>query len=203
MNPLRPILARAALGLALGLAALGLARGGSALATEHASYTLLAAHEGFEVRRYDARMEARVETTGPMRQATREGFRPLAAYIFGGNADDTSIAMTAPVATRARPADADAWTVAFVMPATWTADRLPSPDDARVSLHEEPATTWAVRTFSGYATDDAVARETRALREAAAAANVALAAPLEVRQYDPPWVPGPQRTNDVALRVAE
>ena len=64
--------------------------------------------------------------------ARNEGFRRLARYIFGANHARQKIAMTAPVAQR-REGDGG-WVIRFFMPAKWTLDTLPGPDDERVEL---------------------------------------------------------------------
>ena len=73
------------------------------MATETPKYKILQQDGDFEVRQYEPRIVAEVSVDGEMDTATREGFRILAAYIFGKNAGQQSIAMTAPVTQAADP----------------------------------------------------------------------------------------------------
>jgi hypothetical protein len=202
-------------GLGFGAAAVASATGATTApgGYEEPPATVEATHDGFEVRRYAPSIEARVTVAGAYSDAVSAAFGVLAGYIFGGNAPRASIAMTTPVSAQptgqriamttpvsAAP-EATGWTVAFTMPATWTLATLPRPNDPRVQLVEVPGGAWAVRSFGGRATNDAVATELAALDAAAARAGVPLTGPPVVSQYDPPWVLGPWRRNEVRRAV--
>lgn len=58
--------------------------------------------ENVEVRRYAPRLAAEVVAEGDEEAARSAAFRRLAAFIFGGNTTQKSIAMTAPVAESAK-----------------------------------------------------------------------------------------------------
>lgn len=181
---------------------------------EEPTYSVQEQGAGFEIRRYDGWIEARVTLTGAMSSAVREGFGVLAGYIFGGNRARTSIDMTTPVTAQApsqridmttpvaATADEQGWTVSFMMPSQWTLQTLPVPDDARVQLVEVPGSLQAVRTFSGRANDTLVAGELEALRQAVQASGYAIVGPHSVAQFNPPWILGPWRRNEVRLPVA-
>ena len=69
-------------------------------------------------------------------------FSVLAGYIFGSNADEQKIAMTAPVQ---QTMDGSEKEMAFMMPAEYALElTLPDPDDERVAFREAPAYTAAV-----------------------------------------------------------
>lgn len=180
---------------------------------EEPEYTVISSHEGFEVRAYAPTIEARVTMAGTRQEATRAGFRVLAGYIFGGNTSRTSIDMTTPVSAApssetiamttpvsAAPADGG-WTVAFTMPAQWTLDTLPVPDDDRIALVEAPGRTAAVRTFSGKASAASVLRERKALDAALETAGRSRTEEPTLAQFDPPWVPGPWRRNELQAAI--
>lgn len=178
---------------------------------EEPAYTVDSTHEDFEVRTYEATIQAQVTVEGDRNQATQQGFRILAGYIFGGNQAQRSISMTAPVSTSpesqtiamttpvsASPTKAG-WTVGFTMPSRWTLDTLPVPDDARVELVPVPAHRAAVRSFSGRANESRVQDEERALRSALADQGVQAEPEATVAQFDPPWVLGPWRRNEIQI----
>ena len=64
---------------------------------EEPSFDVIQSYTDFEVRRYVDTVQARVQTSSRGGGAASGGFRRVAGYIFGGNAQKTSIAMTAPV----------------------------------------------------------------------------------------------------------
>ena len=83
---------------------------------EEPPYEVINAHDGFEVRRYGPTVQARVQTAGRDGGAASGGFRRVAGYIFGGNSERTSIAMTAPV--HMWEEDGSGW-LAFTMPSAY------------------------------------------------------------------------------------
>jgi hypothetical protein len=155
--------ARALLGAVL------LLSGVFAMATEEPSYQILQTTEDYELRRYDPYRVAEVEVRGDFEDVGSEAFRILAGYIFGDNQGETKMAMTAPVNQRPaettheqvgtrlemtapvsqRPAGADAYVISFVMPASFTLETLPQPNNPRIRLREEPAGRVAARRYSG------------------------------------------------------
>jgi hypothetical protein len=182
---------------------------------EQPAYTVVRRGEGFEVRGYGKRLVAEVEVTGDPRQATEAGFRLLAGFIFGNNVRAEEVAMTAPVDRRAvsekiamtSPVDrqrvGDRWIVTFTMPSKYTLATLPRPTDARVKIRELPEVTFAVRQFSGAPDEQGVQQEIAALRQAVAAAGLAVVdAPPVFSRYDPPWTPSFMRRNEVMLTIA-
>ena len=168
----------------------------------------------FEVRAYAPRVVAETTVAGRWESVGNEGFRRLAAYIFGQNATRTKVAMTAPVGQRpqgraiamtapvGQRSDGDGWVVSFTMPAGETLASLPRPVDARVTLRELAATRVAVVRFSGRWSAARMAVRTQALRAWASARGLALVGEPEVNRYDPPWTLWFLRRNEVWLAVA-
>jgi hypothetical protein len=123
----------------------------SRLFTETPDYDVERRFDGFEIRRYHTRVVAETTIAGAgWDDALEEGFRRLAGYIFGGNAGEQKLAMTAPV--NAAPATAekiamtapvnarsegDALVVTFTMPKERDLGSLPAPLDGRVRLREQ------------------------------------------------------------------
>jgi hypothetical protein len=129
---------------------------------------------------------------------TSSGFRTLADYIFGGNAQAQSIAMTAPVEETL--ADNDAY-MAFTLPSQYSMEDLPEPTNTLVTLHEVPARTMAVVQFSGWARDAVVEEQTRALLDILAASGWVVVGTPSLNQYNPPWTPPWSRRNEVMVQV--
>ena len=143
------------------------------MATEEPKYVLLEKSEPFELRAYAPRIVAEVKVDGDLDAASNQGFRLIAAYIFGKNQVSEKIAMTSPVGIESNDQGKSAkiamtapvtiegvksldksshnqWTVSFVMPAEYTLDTLPKPLDSQVKIRELPSEKRAVITFSGF-----------------------------------------------------
>jgi len=181
---------------------------------ETPAWDLEASHDGWEIRRYEPRLEARVTVTGDdFKEAVNRGFRVLAGFIFGENAGAESVEMTAPVsASRSAkiamtaPVGASAetgggWTVSFTMPSTFTASTLPRPTDPRIQIVEVPGGSWAVAPFRGRAVKRRQA-VTESLESALAERGLEAHGAPEIAQYNPPWIPGPMRRNEILIRLA-
>ena len=84
---------------------LGLLLGSTAMAVEEPKFELLKQDGAYELRRYPAFIVAETFVAGDMDEASSQGFRAIADYIFGNNQSQaasggeasTKIAMTAPV----------------------------------------------------------------------------------------------------------
>jgi len=129
---------------------------------------------------------------------TSSGFRVLAGYIFGGNERAQSIAMTAPVQEtleKTRPV------MAFTLPAEYSMEELPAPNDQRVSLVEVPQRTVASVRFSGWATGGKVARMQRKLLATLEAHGIEPVGTPVLNQYNPPWTAPFLRRNEVSVEV--
>jgi hypothetical protein len=181
--------------------------------TEEPRFEVVDRAGAVEIRRYAPRIAAETTVAGPEEAARSDGFRRLAGYIFGGNARRDRIAMTAPVAQQpgqriamtapvAQSGDAEGWRIRFFMPARFTLDTLPVPDDARVALVELPEETVAVLRFSGLPGAAAVARNAAALSAALETSGWAAAGPVQAWFYDPPWTVPALRRNEVAVAAA-
>lgn len=166
-----------------------------------------------EIRRYGPRLAAETLVASASETAARsEGFQRLAGYIFGGNQAAAKIAMTAPVAQASEriamtaPVGATAssdgsWTIRFYMPAEFTRETLPVPNDARVTIVEVPAETVAVLRYAGVPSQTAAAEQRAALLTALASGPWQAAGDPGDWFYDPPWTLPPLRRNEAVVAV--
>lgn len=180
---------------------------------EEPKYTVLSETELYEIREYSPQLIAQTTVDGVMDDALNEGFRRIAAYIFGENAVKEPIAMTTPVTSQESEPIAmtvpvqtteeneKRYTIAFVMPSKYTLDTLPTPLNAQVLIKELPAKTYAILTFSGYATEKRVAEKTEALKKAVQDAELNVLAEPILSQYNPPWTPWFMRRNEIWIEV--
>ena len=166
---------------------------------EEPAYEVINTHDGFEVRCYGPTVQARVQTAGRDGGAASGGFRRVAGYIFGGNSEQTSIAMTAPV--HMWEEGGSGW-MAFTMPSAYAMETLPTPNDAGVRLHPTSVATVAVARFSGRTTPKKTARVELVLRAAIEREGYAAVGPAVLAVYENPWTTLPfMRRNELHLHL--
>ena len=167
-----------------------------AIAIEEPVYQVEKAWEAeqIEIRAYAPRVMA---VTG-MTEDSDSGFRVLAGYIFGGNAEEQKIAMTAPV----QQSMAGEKEMAFMIPAEYALEDLPEPEDQRVSFREAPAYTAAVIQFSGWASAEKADENWQQLRQFLIAEGIDITGEPTLNQYNPPWTLPFMRRNEIIVPVA-
>jgi hypothetical protein len=172
----------------------------------------------FEIRRYAPMIVAETWVEGSPGDASNDGFRVIAGYIFGNNisvkgAGSEKVAMTAPVTTEAAPekiamtapvtteAEGARFRMHFVMPSQYTMATLPKPKDERVKLRELPGQTMAAVRFSGFSGDAKVKAKTDELLAWVKAEGLSPAGTPQLARYDPPWILPIFRRNEVMVPV--
>jgi hypothetical protein len=163
--------------------------------------------DNIEIRAYDPMLVAEVTVQGERYEAINKGFQVLAAFIFGENITSEKIAMTAPVTqTPAKSTDNtnnNEWVVRFVMPAEFTKENLPVPNDPNIKIIENPAFHAAVIRFSGFNTDKNLQKHELALFAFLDKSRIpSLSAPIYAF-YNPPWTPPFLKRNEIMVMVAE
>ncbi|MGE5265970.1 MAG: SOUL family heme-binding protein [Deltaproteobacteria bacterium] len=168
----------------------------------------------FEIRRYAPVLAAEVTASGDRNTAIGAGFRLLADYIFGNNTKKQSIEMTAPVTQQRsekiamtvpvtqQPAGSD-WIVRFIMPADYTSETLPVPNDQRVRIVAVPEKRVAAVRFSGRSTDDNLSNHRSALEAWMKARGLKAAGEPTVAFYNPPWSLPFLRRNEYLIELAD
>ena len=195
------------------------------MATEEPKYVLLEKSEPFELRAYAPLIVAEVKVDGDLDAASNQGFRLIAAYIFGKNQVSEKISMTAPVGIESSDQNKSAkiamtapvgiesskssegagnqWTVSFVMPAEYTLASLPKPLNPQVKIREVPAEKRAVITFSGFYNEEKVQEKTQALRDWIKTKNLKPVGEPQFARYNPPWTLPFMRRNEVMIQVLD
>ncbi len=191
------------------------------MAIEKRSYETLTVDGDFEVRAYDAAIVAETIVEAPFERAGNEAFGRLAGYIFGKNRADQKIAMTAPVTqesprsekiamtapvTQEAAGDAssrDAWRFTFTMPSEYTLADLPTPEDDRVRVREEPGGWYASVRYSGTWSRKRYEARLASLRTWMDSEGLAPTGSPVWARYDPPFMPWFLRTNEVLIPIDE
>ena len=178
------------------------ARAGTGTATykglELPPYRVLESDGDIELRAYAPHLVAEVDLDGTRGQSIRRGFRKLAGFLFGDNAEDMKMDMTAPVSQMVQP---DGWTVRFVMPADLAEDAVPAPDNPDIRLRRTASERHLVLRFSGRATDRAIARQSERLMAEALRRGLQVNGALHYHFYDDPFTLPQNRRNEISVPV--
>jgi SOUL heme-binding protein len=202
----------AAFVLILGIAAI--AAGPIMSMVEQPEYKVVTSKGSIDIREYGPMIAAEAEVAGERQAAIGQGFRLIAAYIFGANKPNAKIEMTAPVqqqreqtiamtAPVTQQIDGGTWKVRFIMPKSWTMETLPAPNDTRVRLVELPAKKMIAIRFTWRATDSLIAEKTAELRKYVRDEKLSIVGEPLFAFYNPPWTLPFLRRNEIMLELAE
>ena len=183
--------------------------------TEEPSYTVVETLGDLQIREYGPRIAAETTVDGNELSSRSDGFRRLAGYIFGANTARGSIAMTAPVAQEAgsktiemtAPVVQDQtsggqWRIRFFMPANYTLETLPRPNDPAVRIVAVPPQTYGVYRYTGSIGPAATADARRELLRLLEGSGWGPTGEPVNWFYDPPWTLPFLRRNEAAVTVA-
>jgi hypothetical protein len=191
---------------------------GAVMAIEEPKFSVLEKNPPFELRSYAPMILAEAQTEGDLDEASSQGFRLIAGYIFGQNQVSEKIAMTVPVAVEEQPpksakiamtapvnieSNAGKWTVSFVMPSEYTMESLPKPLNPRVQLRQIPAVKRAVIIFTGFNSENKVAEKTLELEEWMRSKNLQAVGVPRFARYNPPWSIPFMRRNEIMIDVRD
>jgi hypothetical protein len=192
------------------------------MATEEPQFSTIEKSEAFELRAYAPQLVAEVKVEGDLDTASSQGFRLIAAFIFGQNqvsekismtvpvgietAQSTKIAMTVPVGIEASKDSAkgiNQWVFSFVMPSEYTMATLPKPLNPLVTIRELPAQKRAAITFSGFYNEAKVLEKTKALEEWIKSKQWQAIGNPQFARYNPPWSIPFMRRNEILITVRD
>ena len=192
------------------------------MATEEPRFSIIEKSEPFELRSYAPQLIAEVKVEGDLDTASSQGFRLIAAFIFGQNqvsekismtapvaietAQSTKIAMTVPVGIEASKDSAKGvsqWVFSFVMPSEYTMATLPKPLNPLVSIRELPAQRRAAITFSGFYNEAKVLEKTNALEAWIKSKQWQSIGNPQFARYNPPWSIPFIRRNEILITVRD
>ena len=132
------------------------------MAIEEAPYKVVKSDGIFELREYAPQILAEVIVDGELEDAGDTAFRPLFKYISGENRSRSKISMTAPVSQEStgekiamtapvsQEKSQGKWAVSFMMPASYTMETIPAPDNPAIKLRQVPARRIAAVRYSGF-----------------------------------------------------
>jgi hypothetical protein len=182
------------------------------MAIESPRYQTVHKDNKFEIREYEEYILAEVEIDGDFSSALQKGFRVLADYIFGGNTSKAHIKMTVPVTQQAVGSEKIEMTapvtsspveegkkyiIAFTMPSKYTLETLPDSANKTISFREVAKHRVAALRFSGNLNSKLATRKAVELETWLNENKYSKKSSFVFAQYNPPWIPGLFRRNEV------
>lgn len=179
---------------------------------ETPAYKILEKEDNKEIREYQPYIKASVTVSGSYDEAVDQAFKKLAGYIFGKNKKKKSITMTAPVLvkTESQPIPMTApvfihqsnglLTMSFIMPAKFTLEDLPIPDDHDISFAPTEKELFAVIRFNGRISEKIHQKRQQELSQwLRQFKNYKENGTGVFAGYDPPWTIPFLRRNEVMI----
>lgn len=185
-----------------------------AMAIEEATYTVAAKDGRFEIRDYAPHVVAETLVEGTLEEAGNTAFNRLFRYISSGNRSREKIAMTAPVSQGSQSEKIamtapvtqqrvqERWAVSFMMPAAYTLETLPVPEDPQVTLRQVPARRIAAVRYSGSWSEKGYLRHKSELESWMRAKGLASAGEPQWARYNSPFSLWFLRRNEILIPVA-
>jgi hypothetical protein len=170
----------------------------SAVKTEKQKYRTVVKDDELEIRYYPAATMATVYSSATnYKSVSSSGFGKLARFIFGGNKENESIAMTAPVRMNMSEKGAE---MSFVMPTKYNESNLPKPNDESIRIHESAPQYVAVISFGGYANDEKIKTHKENLLQILSQRNIKVTGDYTFLGYNAPYQMI-ARTNEIAIPI--
>ena len=183
---------------------------------ESPRYGVVQKDNKFEILEYEGYILAEVEIDGDFSSALQKGFRVLADYIFGGNTSKAHIKMTVPVTQQAAGSEKIEMTapvtsspveegkkyiIAFTMPSKYTLETLPDPANKTISFRKVAKHRVAALRFSGNLNSKLATRKAKEMETWLHENQYSKKSGFIFAQYNPPWIPGLFRRNEVLAEV--
>ena len=165
---------------------------------ETIKYEIIREIGNVEIRGYPKIVIAKVEDPA-------NGFNLLYRFITGENRQKAKVKMTTPVVSQqiqmTSPVLSEIGEMAFVMPAEYAIETTPEPLDERVKIAEIPSRLVAALCFSGGWSEAHFEKETLELLKTLSEAKMKTKGNVFTMLYNPPFIPGFLRRNEVAIEI--
>ena len=185
----------------------------SVMGVEEAKYNVIKQQDKLEIRDYEPSIVAEVIVNDDFEDASNKAFRTLFNYISGDNTGRNKIAMTSPVSQKAEPEKIAmtspvgqrkaerGWAVSFMMPASYTMDTIPVPDDPSVVLREVPAHRAAAIRYSGTWSEKSYNKHLARLLEWMESESLEAVGEAVWARYNAPFTPWFMRRNEILIPI--
>jgi effector-binding domain-containing protein len=169
-----------------------------AMAIEEATYKVVKKDNQFEIRDYAPHILAETIVEGNLEEAGNKAFNRLFRYISGDNRSRNKVAMTAPVGQQSVQ---EKWAVSFTMPASYTLETLPEPEDPNVKLRQVPARRMAAVRYSGFWSEKSYLQYKMELESWIHEMGLTNVGDPIWARYNPPFTPWFLRRNEILIPV--
>jgi len=186
-----------------------------AMAIEEASYEVIIKYNSFEIRDYAPYIVAETVVDGNLEDAGSVAFKILFGYISGDNRSRQKVEMTAPVSQQVNREKikmtapvgqqpiGDKWVVSFMMPAAYTMETLPDPENPKVSLRQVPGRRMAVVRYTGFWSERGYLDNKMKLEAWIRENELKVVGDPIWARYNPPFTPWFLRRNEILIPVAQ
>ena len=184
-----------------------------AMGVEEAQYKVIKKDGSFEIRDYAPHILAETIVEGDIEQAGSKAFQSLFRYISGDNRSREKVAMTAPVSQEPRGEKIEMtapvgqqnvqgkWAVSFMMPASYTLETLPEPEDPKISLRQVPAHRMAAVRYSGFWSEKNYLRHRKELESWIQEEGLSIVGDAVWARYNPPFTLWFLRRNEILIPI--
>ncbi len=181
--------------------------------SEEAAYKLLFEMDNIQIRLYEETLIAQTSSQGNYKDSSNRAFRPLANYIFGDNQAQQEISMTTPVLQTQdsekiamtvpvyQKKNQDNWTMSFVLPAKYTLQTIPLPNDPNVKILIRPEKKIASIKYSGRITAESIEIYSKQLIDWLNLNEYKITSAPYSAAYDPPWTIPFLRRNEIHVEI--
>jgi hypothetical protein len=183
------------------------------MAIEEAKYKVLEKDNRFEIRDYAPHILAETIVEGDLEEAGNKAFNRLFRYISGDNGSRKKVAMTAPVSQQPMGENIkmtspvgqrrvqEKWAVSFMMPASYTIETLPEPEDQNITLRQVPARRMASVRYSGFWSEERYFKYKSELELWIKEKGLTIVGDPIWARYNPPFTPWFLRRNEILIPI--
>jgi effector-binding domain-containing protein len=169
-------------------------------------YQVLHKEHDIEIRTYPRMLIAETIVSGDMGEARKNGFKILAAYIFGDNKTasgqaNIKIPMTTPVMQQ--QLESGQWAIRFYMPGSYTVENIPSPINQSVKLSLLTEGKYVVIQFKGGTSKDGLKQPSHKLMKYITEKKLKTISSPILSIYNPPWTPSFMRRNELWIKIKD
>jgi hypothetical protein len=184
------------------------------MAIEEAKYKVLEKDNRFEIRDYAPHILAETIVEGDLEEAGNKAFKRLFRYISGDNRSRKKVAMTAPVSQQpmgekikmtapvGQRRVQEKWAVSFMMPASYTIETLPEPEDQNITLRQVPARRMASVRYSGFWSEKRYLKYKSELLSWIHERGHSIVGDPVWARYNPPFTPWFLRRNEILIPIS-
>lgn len=152
----------------------------------------------FEIREYGPIVIAETIIPGERQTALDQGVRMLEGYISGGNAKGEKLPMTLPITEQLSK---KGWAIRFILPEERAAADFPKPDNSHIEIKLIDRKRFVLIRFEGVVDDLKIHEKLIELMDFAVARKLIVRNEAILALYNPSWVPGFLRRNELLLQL--